>query len=83
MDAKGVLVPNGTNLCSVKVEGAGRLLSLDNGDQRDMTRLQEPSRKLNQGRAFMVVESAHKAGPITVTVSAEALPDAKLKLRAR
>jgi beta-galactosidase len=83
VDAKGVLVPNGATLCSVRVEGAGRLLSLDNGDQRDMTRLQEPSRKLNQGRAFMVVESAREAGPITVTVSAEGLPDATLKLRAR
>ena len=83
VDAKGVLVPNGTTLCSVRVEGAGRLLSLDNGDQRDMTRLQEPSRKLNQGRAFMAVESSRKAGSITVTVSAEGLPEAKLKLRAR
>jgi hypothetical protein len=48
-----------------------------------MTRLQEPSRKLNQGRAFMVVESSREAGPITVTVLAEGLPEAKLKLRAR
>ena len=83
VDAKGVLVPNGATLCSVRVEGAGRLLSLDNGDQRDMTKLQEPSRKLNQGRAFMVVESSRESGPITVTVSAEGLPNTKLKLRAR
>jgi len=83
VDAKGVLVPNGANLCSVRVEGAGKLLSLDNGDQRDMTRLQEPSRKLNQGRAFMVVEGAREAGSITVAVSVEGLPDANLKLRVR
>jgi len=83
VDAKGVLVPNGATLCKVQVGGAGRLLSLDNGDQRDMTRLQEASRKLNQSRAFMVVESSHQAGPITVTVSAEGLPGVKLKLSAR
>ena len=83
VDAEGVLVPNGAALCSVRVDGAGRLLALDNGDQRDMTRLQEPSRKLNQGRAFMVVESSHEAGAITVTVSAEGLPEATLRLRAR
>lgn len=83
VDAKGVLVPNGATLCSVRVDGAGRLLSLDNGDQRDMTRLREPSRKLYQGRAFMVVESLRKPGPITVTISADGLPDAKLQLSAR
>jgi hypothetical protein len=83
VDAKGVLVPNGTNLCSVHVEGAGKLLSLDNGDQRDMASLREPSRKLNQSRAFLVVESSHEPGPITVTVSAEGLPITKLNLRAR
>ncbi|HWC60706.1 MAG TPA: glycoside hydrolase family 2 TIM barrel-domain containing protein, partial [Verrucomicrobiae bacterium] len=83
VDAKGVLVPTGAALCNVRVEGAGKLLALDNGDQRDMTPLREPSRKLNQGRAFLVVESLHEAGPITVTVSAEGLPETKLKLRAR
>jgi beta-galactosidase len=83
VDNRGVLVPNGAALCQVQVEGAGRLLALDNGDQRDMTPLREPSRKLNQSRAFLVVESSRQRGTITVTVSAEGLPAAKLKLRAR
>jgi hypothetical protein len=83
VDAHGVLVPNGNNVCSVHVEGSGKLLALDNGDQRDMTQLQQPSRKLNQSRAFMVVESSRRRGTITVTVSAEGLPDTQLKLRAR
>jgi hypothetical protein len=83
VDKNGVLVPNGNTLCSVNVNGSGRLLSLDNGDQRDMTPLKQPSRKLNQSRAFMVVESLRQPGPITVTVSAEGLPETRLKLRAR
>jgi beta-galactosidase len=83
VDAHGVLVPNGNSLCSVRVDGAGKLLALDNGDQRDMTQLHQPSRKLNQSRAFMVVESSRKPGPITVTVSAEGLPETQLKLRAK
>jgi beta-galactosidase len=83
VDEKGVLIPNGDSLCQVRVEGAGKLLALDNGDQRDMTPLGQPSRKLNQGRAFLVVESLRQRGTMTVTVSAEGLPEAKLKLRAR
>jgi len=83
VDKRGVLVPNGAASCSVKVSGAGRLLGMDNGDQRDMTPLKEPSRKLNQGRAFLVVQSLRQAGPITVTVSAQGFPDAKLNLHVR
>ena len=41
VDEHGVLVPNGNVLCGVRVNGSGRLLSLDNGDQRDMTPLQQ------------------------------------------
>ena len=83
VDKRGVLVPTGDMLCSVKVSGAGRLLGMDNGDQRDMTPLLQPARKLNQGRAFLVIQSSRRAGPITVTVSAEDFSEAKLKLRAR
>jgi beta-galactosidase len=83
VDAHGILVPNANTLCSVRVDGSGKLIALDNGDQRDMTPLQQPSRKLNQSRAFMVVESLRRPGPITVTVTAEGLPDTQLKLRAK
>jgi len=83
VDEHGVMVPSGNVLCSVRVNGAGRLLALDNGDQRDMTPLQQPSRKLNQGRAFMVVESLRQPGPVSVIVSAEGFPEAQLSLRAR
>jgi beta-galactosidase len=83
VDKSGVLVPDGAALCSVKVTGAGKLLGLDNGNQRDMTALTQPTRKLNQGRAFLIVQSLRRAGAINVTVSVEGFPDAKLNLRAR
>ncbi|HXT11605.1 MAG TPA: glycoside hydrolase family 2 TIM barrel-domain containing protein [Candidatus Angelobacter sp.] len=82
VDKDGVLVPTGNALCSVQVSGAGKLLALDNGNQRDMTPLSQPSRKLNRGHAFLIVESLHEPGPITVTVSAEGLPAEHLNLRA-
>ncbi len=83
VDEHRVLIPNGNVLCGVRVNGSGKLLALDNGDQRDMTKLQQPSRKLNQGRAFLIVESSRQAGPLTVTVSAEGLPETELKLKVR
>ena len=82
VDAKGVLVPNTNVLCTAKAGGAGRLLGLDNGDQGDMTALTSPSRNTRQGRALALVQSARKAGAITLTVSAPGLPEAQLALRA-
>lgn len=83
VDAQGNLVPNGDALCSVQVTGAGRLIGLDNGDQRDMTSLTLPARKLNQGRALAVVESSRQPGAIELTVTAPGLPAAHLRLAGR
>ena len=82
VDAKGVVVPNTNVFCTAKVGGAGRLLGLDNGDQSDMTALTSPTRNTRQGRALALVQSARKAGAITLTVSAPGLPEAQLSLRA-
>jgi len=81
LDAKGVLVPAASLMCTVSVSGAGTLAGLDNGDQSDMTRLTDPSRKLHHGRALALVRSARKPGRITVTISSPTLPEAQLTLR--
>jgi beta-galactosidase len=82
VDERGVLVPNGDALCSVQVSGAGRLLGVDNGDQRDMTALTLSSRKLNRGRALAIVQSGRRSGRIEVLVSAPGFPERRLRLRA-
>jgi hypothetical protein len=81
VDEKGVLIPHGDAACSVRVTGAGRLLGLDNGDQRDMTSLTSSTHKLNQGRALAIVQSGRQAGSIELTVSAEGFPDSRLQLK--
>jgi hypothetical protein len=83
MDAQGVLVPAANVLCNVKVAGAGHLLGVDNGDQRDMTALNSPARSTRQGRALAYVQTARQAGPITLTVTAPGLPEAQLSLRSQ
>jgi beta-galactosidase len=81
VDAQGVLVSSTNVLCRAEVTGAGRLLGLDNGDQRDMTALSAPSRNTRRGRALALVQTARKAGPITLSVSAPGLPEAQVSLR--
>jgi beta-galactosidase len=81
VDDKGVLIPHGDAACSVRVSGAGRLLGLDNGDQRDMTSLTSSTRKLNQGRALAIVQSGRHAGTIELIVTAEGFPEGRLQLK--
>jgi hypothetical protein len=83
VDAKGVPVPDTNVLCTARVTGAGRLLGLDNGDQRDMTPLASPSRNTRQGRALALIQTARQPGPITLAISAPGLPEAQLTLPAK
>jgi beta-galactosidase len=80
MDAKGVLVPTAALPFTVTVFGTGALAGLDNGDQSDMTRLTNPSRKLNHGRALALVRASRNPGQIIVTIKSPALPAAQLTL---
>ncbi len=81
-DAKGVLVPNHDVVCSVQVTGAGRLLAVDNGNQKDMTPLTQLARQLRLGRALAIVQSLRQKGPVVMIVSAPGLPEARLELPA-
>ncbi|MGA2748742.1 MAG: sugar-binding domain-containing protein [Verrucomicrobiota bacterium] len=83
VDERGVLEPEGNALCAAQVTGAGKLLALDNGDQRDMTPPRQAARKLHQGRALLTVQSLRQPGAIIVTVSTEGLPDSRLELQAQ
>jgi hypothetical protein len=81
VDSNGVRVPNTEALCTATVTGAGRLLGLDNGDQRDMTALSLATRRTRQGRALAFVQAARGTGTIELSVSAPGLPEARLSLQ--
>jgi beta-galactosidase len=82
VDAKGVLVPNGSALCSVQVRGAGRLLAVDNGNLGDTTPLSSHERNLNHSRALAIVQSLpNQSGPAEIIVTTPGLPEVRLKLQ--
>ena len=81
VDESGVLVPNSDLLCTAKVTGSGRLLGIDNGDQRDMTALALSSRKTRQGRALTLVQATRNKGTMELIVSTPSLPEARLILQ--
>jgi len=82
LDAAGHPVENANNRVTVRVEGAGRLVGLDNGDSTDYDQYKGSSRRLFNGKLLAIVASRTAAGPCSVTVSGVGLATATVSLTA-
>lgn len=79
-DENGVEAANANNRVTFKVEGEGFLAGVDNGHQSDHQSYQDDNRKAFSGKVLGIVQSTKKAGPITVTISAEGMEDQVITL---
>lgn len=78
LDKEGRPVENAADRVKVSVEGAGRLLGLDNGDSTDYDSYKGISRRLFQGKLLAVVGAKMESGAIKVQVSGKGLLPAEL-----
>ncbi|SHM98619.1 glycoside hydrolase family 2 TIM barrel-domain containing protein [Gracilibacillus kekensis] len=83
LDKKGNPVENANNRVNVEVEGAGRLIGLDNGDQTDYDQYKGTSRRLFNGKLMAIICSTFETGPIHINVHSPSLPEASLILNAK
>ncbi|WP_058306630.1 glycoside hydrolase family 2 TIM barrel-domain containing protein [Gracilibacillus massiliensis] len=82
IDKNGKAVENANNRVNVEVEGAGRLVGLDNGDQTDYDQYKGTSRRLFNGKLMAIISSTFETGPIHIKVNSPTLPEASLILTA-
>lgn len=82
VDRQGRPVENAVNRVHVRVEGAGRLMGLDNGDSTDPEPYKTDSRRMFSGKLLAVVGSVHECGEITVTVTSPGLAPVHICLQA-
>jgi len=83
-DKDGNLVPGADNLVRFKVEGAGRIAAVDNGNAATVEPFQAEQRKAFSGMALVIVRSERgKAGRIRVAASSDGLTSAEAALTAR
>lgn len=82
LDENNIPVENANNRVHVTVEGAGRLVGLDNGDSTDFDSYKGSSKRLFSGKLSAIIAATHEAGEIKVTVTSPSLPTATLKLKA-
>lgn len=80
VDANGVPCPGAEALVSFKIDGAGTIAAVDNGDRVDQAPYQATERKLFQGECVALVKANADTGTITLTASAQGLPEASVTI---
>ncbi len=81
-DKDGYPVENARNRVHVEVEGAGRLLGLDNGDSTDFDEHKGKSRRLFGGKLLAIIGTKQTAGEIKVTVTTPGMKPEVLLIQA-
>ncbi|GMK41118.1 hypothetical protein PCCS19_41740 [Paenibacillus sp. CCS19] len=82
LDSDGIPVQNANNRIHVTVEGAGRLVGLDNGDSTDYDQYKGSNRRLFSGKLLAVVASTLESGTITVRAESRGLVSKVITLEA-
>jgi beta-galactosidase len=73
LDAQGTLVPDANNLVHFTLSGEGKIAGVDNGCETDLGPFKADQRKAFNGLALVVVQSAEKAGKISLEASSDGL----------
>ncbi|MGN1085353.1 MAG: DUF4982 domain-containing protein [Lachnospiraceae bacterium] len=81
-DKDGYPVKNARNRIHLSVEGAGRLVGLDNGDSTDYDNYKATSRRLFSGKLLAVIAAKTEPGEIVVKATSVGLPEETLVLQA-
>ena len=82
VDAAGLPVPLADSEIAFRVRGSGKLIGVGNGDPSSHEADKADHRKLFNGLATAIVQSAKSAGDITIEASSEGLASAVLTLTA-
>jgi beta-galactosidase len=83
-DKDGNLCPGADNLVQFRVEGAGRIRAVDNGNAATVEPFQAGQRKAFSGMALLIVAGTPgKRGDIRITATSEGLTPARTSVTAR
>ncbi|MBA4686322.1 MAG: DUF4982 domain-containing protein [Candidatus Galacturonibacter soehngenii] len=81
LDNQGISVENANNRIDLTIEGAGRLVGVDNGDSTDEDSYKGTSKRLFSGKLLAMVASTLEHGTVTLTAKSPGLPSATLTIQ--
>ena len=82
VDANNVPVPFAGNMIEFEVNGAGKLLSVGNGNQKSHTFFKGGKMEAHLGRCLAIVQSTDRKGEIKLSAKSGGLPIATINLSA-
>ncbi|WP_321335111.1 glycoside hydrolase family 2 TIM barrel-domain containing protein [uncultured Bacteroides sp.] len=82
LDKDGNLCPNADNLVRFKVEGAGFIAGVDNGNPVSLESFKAPQRKAFYGKCLVVLQNNGEKGTIELKAIAAGLPEAEVSVKA-
>jgi beta-galactosidase len=82
VDAKGVIVPNASDLIRFQLTGPGVIATVDSADNASHESFQTNERHAYAGRCLAALKATATKGKITLTASAVGLPEANVSLNA-
>ena len=77
-DANGVICPNADSLVNFSVEGAAKLIAVDNGNRLSHESFRQPSRLAYKGTCLAILRATASKGKVTVSASVEGLKGASV-----
>jgi beta-galactosidase len=80
LDEHGRLVPDAVLQVQFRVEGAGTLAAVGNGNPHNIDSFQQPSRYTWHGQALAILRSGKRPGAIRLVASATGLKSARLTI---
>ncbi|MGB6194229.1 MAG: glycoside hydrolase family 2 TIM barrel-domain containing protein [Terracidiphilus sp.] len=83
LDAQGRLQPNAAQEVKFAISGPGTIAAVGNADGMSDASYQGDHRALYEGRALVVIRTAHKAGKINLAASAECLTPAAIAIESK
>lgn len=82
-DEQGVLVPTAEHLIHFTIQGAGKIIGVDNGDLTSMEPYKANKRKVFHGRGLVILQSTLTPGKLTLEAKGEGLAKTKVTIDAR
>lgn len=80
-DRDGNHIPTANKMVTLKVEGAGKLIGVDNGDPTLLQSFQSNSIPTFNGLALALIQADKSSGTVTVTASSEGLADVEVVIQ--
>jgi beta-galactosidase len=81
IDKNGNFCPLANNKIDIKLNSAGKIAGIGNGNPQSMTSFQSNSINLFYGKAMLIVKSDYSKGKIEVKASSDGLKDARVTIK--